>query len=468
MDGADYGVLAPAWAGTAAASLSSDTAFVQAMLDVEAAWVQVQADASLCSAEDAQAVHSVASVERYDLVLLASRTPDGANALIPLLGMMRELLARDGAPQTASTALHRGATSQDIIDSALMLVLSKTMAQTLADLRSAADGLARLAQAHRTTVCIARSLTQHALPTTFGWKAASWLSAIVDAEKQLDTASRQLRLQWGGAVGTLASLEQFLDGAGGTTASSQQLSSQLARVLGLHDPGTPWHTNRMPILQLGSALGAAIAALGTFGADVLTSSRPEIGELSEPREAGKGGSSAMPQKQNPVRSVLLRNAAFSAPGLLSTLFTAAGTAVDERPDGGWHAEWGALRDLARLGAGAAFHAAFLANGLGVNLPAIARNLALGGDAVLSERLASVLAPLVDGGKAAIQKLVRRSLDEELSLHELLRSQVPADRMGDAELAELFDPAGYLGAADRFTTTVLADYSARKEQWQSQN
>ncbi|WP_347038982.1 hypothetical protein AAHB37_02420 [Glutamicibacter halophytocola] len=111
---------------------------------------------------------------------------------------------------------------------------------------------------------------------------------------------------------------------------------------------------------------------------------------------------------------------------------------------------------------------FLANGLGVNLPAIGRNLALGGDAVLSERLASALAPLVDGGKTAIQKLVRRGLDEELSLHELLRSQVPADRLGDAELAELFDPAGYLGAADRFTTTVLADYSARKEQWQSQN
>jgi len=468
MDGADYGVLAPTWAGTAAASLSNDVAFIQAMLDVEAAWVQVQSDAGLCSTDDSRAVNTVAGIQRYDLTVLASKTPDGANALIPLLGMMREQLAVDGAPKSASTALHRGATSQDIIDTALMLVLSKTIGQTLSDLRSTADGLVGLARAHRETVCIARSLTQHALPTTFGWKAASWLSAVLDAEKQLDDASQQLRLQWGGAVGTLASLEQFLEVHGDASVSTGQLSSQLADRLGLKDPGAPWHTNRMPILQIGSALGATIAALGTFGADVLTSSRPEIGELSEPREAGKGGSSAMPQKQNPVRSVLLRNAAFSSPGLLSTLFTAAGTAVDERPDGGWHAEWNALRELTRLAAGAAFHASFLANGLSVNLPAINRNLALGGDAVLSERLATVLSQMVDGGKPAIQDLVRRSLREERPLHELLRSEIPAEDFSDTKLNELFDPAGYLGAADRFTETVLADYSARKELWQSQN
>src|SRR5690606_16338561 len=165
MDGADYGVLAPTWAGTAAAALASDAAFVQAMLDVEAGWVQVQADAGLCSVQDAQAVREVASADRYDLALLASKTPDGANALIPLLGMMRDLLHHDGAAKTASAALHRGATSQDIIDTALMLVLSKTVTLTLADLRSTAGGLAALARAHRGTVCIARSLTQHALPT---------------------------------------------------------------------------------------------------------------------------------------------------------------------------------------------------------------------------------------------------------------------------------------------------------------
>lgn len=466
MDTVDYGVLSPAWAGTPAAATASDVAFVQAMLDVEAGWARVQADAGLCTPEDAHAVANAARVARYDLKLLAAKTPDGANALIPLLGMMRERLTEDNAPKSAGTALHRGATSQDIIDSALMLVLSRTLRSTLADLRSTAHGLAALAEEHRGTLCIARSLTQHALPTTFGWKAASWLSAVLSAEQQLSHTESQLSLQWGGAVGTLASLEQFLGDRPELNTGSAELSTKLAEVLGLADAGTPWHTNRLPIVQAGSALAACIAALGSFGADVLTASRPEIGELSEPREAGKGGSSAMPQKQNPVRSVLLRNAAISAPGLAATLFAAAGSAVDERPDGGWHSEWSALRELLRLASGAAHHAAALATGLTVNAPAMERNLKLGGDAILSERLAMVLAPLVSGGKPAIQALVLRSLTDQISLRELLRLEISSHDLTDEELSELLDPAGYLGAADRFTTTVLADYSARKELWQS--
>ncbi|WP_404289046.1 lyase family protein [Glutamicibacter arilaitensis] len=468
MDTMDYGLLSPAWAGTPAAATASDMAFVQAMLDVEAAWVRVQADAGLCTTDDAHAIGNVAQVSRYDLKQLAAKTPDGANALIPLLGMMRARLAEDGAPGTAGTALHRGATSQDIIDSALMLVLSRTLHSTLADLRRTVRGLAELAEGHRGTLCIARSLTQHALPTTFGWKAASWLSAVLSAEKQLAHAESQLSLQWGGAVGTLASLEQFLSDRPELSTSSGALSTKLASSLGLVDPGAPWHTNRVPIVQVGSALAACVAALGSFGADVLTASRPEVGELSEPREAGKGGSSAMPQKQNPVHSVLLRNAALSAPGLITTLFTAAGTAVDERPDGGWHSEWSALRELLRLASGAAHHAATLATGLTVHAPAMEENLKLGGDAIVSERFATVLAPLVTGGKPAIQSLVLRSLTDQVSLRELLRLEISSHDLTDAELSELLDPAGYLGAADRFTTTVLAEYSARKESWQSHN
>lgn len=466
MNAVDYGILSPAWSGTPVATTGGDVAFVQAMLDVEAAWVKVQADQGLCSPEDARAVANVAQASRYDLVLLASKTPDGANALIPLLGMMRNALTADGASISASTALHRGATSQDIIDTALMLTISRTLANTLTDLRTTAAGLAHLAQKHQTTVCIARSLTQHALPTTFGWKAASWLAAILHAEENLARCASTLPVQWGGAVGTLASLEQFLADRSTPNTSSAELTALLAKELGLNTAATPWHTNRLPILDIGAALASATAALGTFGADVLTASRPEIGELTEPREAGKGGSSAMPQKQNPVRSILLRNAALSAPGLLATLFTAAGTAVDERPDGSWHAEWSALREILRLASGAAHHGAVLATGLTVNVPALTRNLALGGDAIVSERLATVLAPLVTGGKASIQGLVIRSLTEELSLRDLLRSAVDTASLSDQALTDLLDPSGYLGAADRFTSTVLADYTARKESWQS--
>lgn len=464
MDSKDYGVLHPAWAGTQAAGIASDAGFVQAMLDVEAAWVRVQAEAGMCPQDAARAVDAVADVSRYDLTALASKTPDGANALIPLLGMMRQLLEQDGATDAAAGALHRGATSQDIIDSALMLTARRTIQALRPDLGRAAAALGALAETHRETLCVARSLTQHALPTTFGLRCANWLSALTAAGRRLDRVA--LPLQWGGAVGTLASLEQFLDSRTGARTDSRHLSAALAGELGLVDPGAPWHTNRIPVAELGSALAAVVAALGTLGADVLTASRPEIAELSEPREAGKGGSSAMPQKQNPVHSVLLRNAAFSAPGHVATLFTAAGTAVDERPDGGWHSEWAALRELLRLASGAAAHAIALAEGLGVHPENLRRNLELSGDAVLSERIATVLAPLFPGGKKAIQKLVVESLSGSTPLRELLRAQLPASDFSDAQLKDLLDPAGYLGSANRFIDNALAEHTAWKETWQS--
>ncbi|WP_372697406.1 lyase family protein [Arthrobacter sp. JSM 101049] len=457
MTDADFGLLSPAWAGTTVAAATSDTALAQALLDVEAAWVGVLADAGHCPEAAADAVDAAADASLYDLPDVGRRSAGGGNPLIPLLADLRaELRANDAGE--AAAVVHRGATSQDIVDTALMLLAARAGATIRADLATAAAGLAALARRHRTTVCVARSLTQHALPTTFGLRAANWLAALVQAGRRLDAALAGLPLQWGGAVGTLASLTDSLAGDDGG-APVPELVTSLAARLGLRDPGTPWHTNRLPVTGLGAALADTVAAAGTLAADVLTFSRPEVAEVSEPRAPGRGGSSAMPQKQNPVLSVLIHQAALSAPQQAAQLFLAAGLAVDERPDGAWHSEWAALRSLLRLAGGAASQLAELATGLEVHPEAMAANAALTGDLLLSERITARLAPLVDGGKPAVQQLITRSLSEGLDLRPLLRDAVPGTALSEADFEALFDPAGYLGQADAFIDRILADHAA---------
>lgn len=463
MTDSDFGLLAPAWAGTPVAAATSDTAVAQALLDVEAAWVGVLADAGLCPAKAADAVDAAADASLYDLSDVARRAAGGGNPLIPLLTDLRAQLRATGATETAAV-VHRGATSQDIVDTALMLIASRAGAIIQRDIATAATGLASLAQTHRGTICVARSLTQHALPTTFGLRVANWLSTILGAARRLDVSLNELPLQWGGAAGTLASLTDSLttesaDAVPRNGTTVRELTTALAERLGLVDPVVPWHTDRMPITGLGAALADTVAAAGTMAADVLTSSRPEIAEVSEPRASGRGGSSAMPQKQNPVLSVLIRQAALSAPGHVAGLFLAAGTAVDERPDGAWHSEWSALRELLRLAGGAAEKLAALATGLAVHPSAMAVNAALSGDLLLSERITNRLAPQVDGGQPAVQQLVIRSQTEGLALRPLLREAVPVDAVPTEAFDALFDPAGYLGQAAPFIDQVLAAHTA---------
>lgn len=481
----DVGLLRPASAGSPAAAQAGDAAVLQAMRDVEAAWAQVLGEHGVIDPADAAAVARRARAEDFDLAGLAAASRSGGNPVIPLLAELRARLRADGASRAAET-LHLAATSQDVLDTALLLVARRTTAALRTDLHRAAAALDELAGAHRDTLCVARSLTQHALPTVFGLRAAQWLRSLAEAAEALDAVTAELPLQWGGAAGTQAALTDRLAGAAPATAPAtgvavEDLVDALAERLGLRAPSAPWHTARAPITRLGSALAEVTAATGTMAADVLQLARPEIAEVREPAGAGRGGSSAMPQKRNPVLSVLLREAALEAPHHLARLVSAAGAAVDERPDGAWHAEWTALQQLLQATAGAAAQVAELAEGMTVDAAAMRANVALTGEGLLGERLVPALAELLDGGREEASALIRESAGADDAddahgsdsahgaLRDLVRRRASADRLEqagldaaglDALLDRLLDPADYLGRAPEMVDRLRAEAARR--------
>ncbi|MGW6175092.1 lyase family protein [Arthrobacter sp. NPDC055138] len=484
-DHADFGLLSPASAGTAASRLTSDYQFIQAMLDVELEWTRVLAEVGRVPADAVPAVEQASRADLYDAAALAERAQGGGNPVIPLLADLRAETKKHNP--AAASAIHQGATSQDILDSALMLMARRTLAGIVTDLKSAAAALARQADEHRGTITVARTLTQHSLPSTFGLKAANWLSGVAQAGVRLEQVAGELPLQWGGAAGTMAALTELAnrpanaaataaaarDGAAGTAAGSAAqnnndggalaLAARLAERLGLADPVAPWQTNRLPVTALAAALADVLAAAGKVANDVLLLSRPEFGEVSEPAAEGRGGSSAMPQKQNPVLSVLIRSAALAGPGHLAQIQAAAAGAIDERPDGSWHVEWQALRQLLRLAGGAAAKLAELSEGLVVHPERMRSNLAITGELVVSERIMATVAPLLDGGspgagKSKVQSLVNRSLASQGTLAQLLRGAVPADMLTDAALAELLDPSGYIGQSNELIDRITSHYA----------
>ncbi|WP_225095229.1 3-carboxy-cis,cis-muconate cycloisomerase [Streptomyces sp. CoH27] len=434
----DTGLLAPGWAGSPAADATSDTAFLHALLDAETALTRAQAALGLAPAEAADAVTGAADPARFDIRSLAGRARAGGNPVIPLVA---DLTAAVGEPY--GPYVHRGATSQDILDTAAMLVAVRTLDLVLDGLTRAERALARLAAGHRDTPMPGRTLTQHAVPTTFGLKAAGWRSLVLDARDRVSHVRHTLPVQLGGAAGTLAAFQAY------GTQDPTALTEAYARELGLTAPPLPWHTLRTPVADLAGCLAFTTGALGKLGEDVLTLSRTEIGEVAE---GSGGGSSAMPHKANPVRATLLAAAARRAPQLAATLYGSL-AAGDERPAGAWHAEWEPLRDLLRLAGGAARDAAGLAEGLRVNAEAMRRDLDLTGGLIVSERLTAALAPRLGRARAKelLTTVARRTHTEQRPLAELLGEE---PELKDLDLAGLTDPTHYTGFAGALTDRAL--------------
>ncbi|MDX3325825.1 3-carboxy-cis,cis-muconate cycloisomerase [Streptomyces sp. ME02-6979-3A] len=438
MHESDAGLLAPGRAGSAAEAATGDHAFLRALLDAEAALTRAQAVRGLAPAGAGRAVTGAAEAGSFDVRELALRARSGGNPVIPLVAALSAAVDEDVRP-----FVHRGATSQDILDTAAMLVASRTLGIVLDDLGRTADALERLAAAHRDTPMPGRTLTQHAVPTTFGLKAAGWRALVLDARDRLRAVRGALPVQLGGAAGTLAA---FSDGG---DAAGPDLVAAYAGELGLAEPLLPWHTLRTPVADLAGALAFTAGALGKAAADVLTLSRTEIGELAE---GSGGGSSAMPHKANPVRATLIAAAARRAPGQAATLYGSL-TAEDERPAGAWHAEWEPLRDLLRLVGGAARDAAELTEGLRVFPPAMRNHLGTTGGLIVSERLAAVAAGRVGPARAKeiLTGAARLARDEGRPLAEVLAVEPAFDGL---DLAELTDPARYTGCAGLLTDRAL--------------
>ncbi|MEW1806814.1 lyase family protein [Pseudarthrobacter sp. NPDC080039] len=460
---ADAGLLSPVSASPLVAALTGDRAVMAAILAVESGWAAVLQRAGLAPAGAAAVVASAAEAGRYDLADIAVRAQGGGNPVIPLLADLRKKVAAlDTAGVGAARAVHTSLTSQDVLDTALMLLARNTVHAVLADLKGTTAALAHLAGQHGDTLCVGRSLTQHSLPYTFGLRAAQWFQGVAAAGRQLEAL--QFPVQFGGAAGTLAAGTVLTEGSHATPFS---LADNLAAQLGLAPAPAPWHTNRLAITSLGHALASVLDAFGKIAADVLFLSRPEVAELAEPRAAGRGVSSAMPQKQNPVLSVLVRSAALQAPQLAAQLHVAAANFNDERPDGAWHTEWPALRQLLALTLGAAGHIRELAEGLGVFPAAMRRNLELAGPLLLAEGVSTAVAPLLteqDGrsGKQQLQHVVDQTLqvppaEQAATYRKLVRDAVPAVVVPDARLEELLDPASYLGQSAEITRRILAAF-----------
>ncbi|WP_406446248.1 3-carboxy-cis,cis-muconate cycloisomerase [Streptomyces sp. NBC_00631] len=436
--GADAGLLGPGWSGSAAAAATGDSAWLRALLDAETALTRAQAALGLAPSEAATAVTEAADPGRYDVGALAERGRGGGNPVIPLVADLTKAVGAEYGPY-----VHRGATSQDIMDTATMLVAARTLDLLLADLGGTAGALARLAAEYRDTPMPGRTLTQHAVPTAFGLKAAGWRSLVLDARDRVMRVRTSLPAQLGGAAGTLAAF-----GAYGAE-HAEELPAAYARELGLAAPLLPWHTLRTPIADLAGCLAFTAGALGKLAADVLTLSRTEIGEVSE---GSGGGSSAMPHKANPVRATLIAAAARRAPQCAAVLYGSM-AAEDERPAGAWHAEWEPLRDLLRTVGGAARDAAELAEGLRVHPEAMRRHLGLTNGLIVSERLSAELAPVLGRARAKelLTELARRTHTEHRTLRELLAEEPD---LKEVDLDSLTDPARYTGSAGVLTDRAL--------------
>jgi 3-carboxy-cis,cis-muconate cycloisomerase len=448
------GLLGPLFAGSRADAELTDRAFLRAMLDAERALAVAASRAGVVPEAPAQAIAAACQADRFDPEDLGRRAPAAGTPVVPLVADLTEMVEAEAGAEAARW-VHHGATSQDIMDTALVLVAGRALGRVLEDLEGAAVAAAGLAASHRDTVMAGRTLGQQALPISFGLKAAGWLVALEEAAAGLDRVRRQrLAAQLGGAAGTLAAF-----GSAGV-----EVASGYAAELGLAEPVLAWHTNRVRVGELAAALGVAAGVLSKLALDVSLLAQTELGEVSEPAGGGRGGSSTLPHKRNPVGAVLVTAATRRVPGLVATVLGAMAQ-EQERATGAWHAEWEPLLELLRLVGGAAHRTRELLAGLRVHPDRMRDNLAGTGGLLLAERVAAALAGALGrrGAQELVGRLSRQAADGGRPLRAVLADD-PTVRahLQEADLDRLLDPNGYLGSAAALIDRALTTHHARRD------
>jgi 3-carboxy-cis,cis-muconate cycloisomerase len=439
-------------------ALFSDTACLQGMLDFEAALARAEARTGVIPLSAAPPIAAKCQAQLFDKETLKSAAALSGNLAIPLVKQLTALVAKDD--QDAARYVHWGATSQDAIDTGLVLQLRQVLEIITADLDRVSNALARFAEKYRVTPIAARTWMQQALPTSFGLKLAAWLDALDRHRARLrETQKRCLVLQFGGAVGTLASLH----------TKGLDVAQALAKDLRLTLPNLPWHAHRDRVAEIATTLGLLAGTLGKIGCDISLLSQTEVAEVAEPSGAGRGGSSTLPHKRNPVTSAVLLAAAMRVPSLVSTMLSSM-VQQHERGLGGWHAEWETLPEIVQLTGGALHHLSETLPNLEIDARKMRENIELTHGLIFAEAVAMTLGEEL--GRMAAHQLVeaacQRARTENKHLREILSDNSEVTRRLDAgQMDDLFDAGKYLGIAEGFVDRVLAEHrdlksNSRKE------
>lgn len=445
-------LLDPLFRWDALEELFTHRARVQRMLDFEAALARAESRLGVIPKSAAAPIASKCRAGLIDMPSLADAAARAGNLAIPLVKQLTELVAMDDAE--AARYVHWGATSQDAIDTGFILQLRPALETFEAELDRLADSLARLAKKHRATPVAARTWMQQALPTTFGFIVAGWLDALLRSRERLHEAGkRAIVLQFGGAAGTLAALDE----------RGNEVARALGKELSLPVPDVSWHSHRDRIAEVATALGLCTGTLGKIARDISLHTQTEIAEIFEPAGEGRGGSSTLPHKRNPVTCAIVLAAAIRVPGLVSTILSAM-VQEEERGLGGWHAEWETMPELIGIAGGALHHLAETIPGLEIDKAKMRDNLEITHGLIYSEAVQMALAGSMGRGAAHehIQAAGKLAVEEHRDLREVVKSDVEiAKHLSGKEIDRLFNPKEYLGVADELIDRVLQAHASRK-------